>query len=153
MIFPKFWTKIYIWNWCLFIYFFVGLCSMLWEFRNEPNRVQNGAKMNEISMLKSWGVKQLSWEMRNGKWQGELVPHWKGMNLEAIYKEELPILSVPWKHTLWKPRRVRSTLNSHTHARVALALRRNVALWWRALHFLSPLERRLSIFDHARVDQ
>ena len=39
------------------MYLFVGLCSMLEELRNELNHVQNGAKMNEISMLKVWCLK------------------------------------------------------------------------------------------------
>ncbi|KAJ0817681.1 hypothetical protein HanPI659440_Chr00c05g0713861 [Helianthus annuus] len=34
-----------------------GLCSMLEELRNELNHIQNGAKMNEISMLKVWCLK------------------------------------------------------------------------------------------------
>ena len=54
------------------MYLFVGLCSTLEWLRNELNHVQNGAKMNEISMLKVWCLK-LEMLKYVGKWH--LVPH------------------------------------------------------------------------------
>ncbi|MFS7899076.1 hypothetical protein Hanom_Chr00s043487g01775521 [Helianthus anomalus] len=57
------------------------------------------------------------------------------MELKWVFKVELSILIVSWKHTLVSSRRVRSTLTrtrtrtrSRARARVAWAMRRNVAL-------------------------